>query len=430
MNKAVLSNRIYMTADQDLTTAIDKELTYRIPARNPEDPPIIIKQMSRVKKGLITIPIGRRDLVPEDYEIVDKRTYYPVDLPKFNATLDPDQQEVYEQVEDNIILNAKVGWGKTFTALALAHKLGQKTLVVCHTTTLMKQWEQEIKKVFGIAPGIAGGGVFNLASPIVVGSVRTLYNRIPEISDQFGTLLLDEMHHVSSKTFSAIVDKSTARYKIGLSGTIKRKDGKHVVFKDYFSDDVIQPENKRGLTPDVHLIQTNFKVPGGPGVPWANRMTELAHDPEYQELICVLAETYRKMGHKVLILSDRVHLLNVCSQLLPETSIAVTGAIKSFEERDKLFESLKKDKDQLFGTMSIFSEGYSEKLLSCLILATPTNNEPLLEQLCGRVNREAPGKLKPIIVDVALKGGTARNQLNTRVGYYMSEGWKIKNFST
>lgn len=430
MNKAVLSNRIYMNASDELIEVIDKTLTYKIPARNPEDPPVIIKQMSKIRAGLITIPIGRTDLIPDNYEVVEKRTTYPVDLPEFKATLDPAQREVYDQVDDNIILNAKVGWGKTFTALAIACKLGQKTLVVCHTTSLMRQWVEEVEKVLGITPGIAGTGKFNLASPIVIGSVRTLYNRIPEISEQFGTLILDEVHHVSAKTFSAIVDKSTARYKIGLSGTVKRKDGKHVVFKDYFSDNMIQPENTRGLTPEVHLIKTDTQIPGGPGVPWANRMTELAHDPEYQQLICSLAEAYRLKGHKVLILSDRVHLVNVCSQMLPDTSVAVTGAIKDYDERQALQKALQTDKDQLFGILSMFSEGFSEKVLSCLILATPTNNEPLLEQICGRVNRESPGKPKPIIVDVVLKGGTARNQLNTRVGYYMSEGWKIKSFTT
>ena len=38
----------------------------------------------------------------------------------------------------------------------------------------------------------------------------------------------------SSPTFSKVIDSNYARYKIGLSGTIERKDGKHVVFRDYF----------------------------------------------------------------------------------------------------------------------------------------------------------------------------------------------------
>ena len=38
-------------------------------------------------------------------------------------------------------------------------------------------------------------------------------------------------------------------------------------------------------------------------------------------------------------------------------------------------------KDVLFGTQSIFSEGISIDNLSCLILGTPINNEPLLNSV-------------------------------------------------
>ena len=32
-----------------------------------------------------------------------------------------------------------------------------------------------------------------------------------------------------------------ARYKIGLTGTLTRKDGRHVVFRDYFGSNVLKP---------------------------------------------------------------------------------------------------------------------------------------------------------------------------------------------
>ena len=43
--------------------------------------------------------------------------------------------------------------GKDIYGLAIAQKLGQKTLVVTHTTNLRNQWEKEVKKCFGIQPG-------------------------------------------------------------------------------------------------------------------------------------------------------------------------------------------------------------------------------------------------------------------------------------
>ena len=80
----------------------------------------------------------------------------------------------------------------------------------------------------------------------------------------------------------------------------------------------------------------------------------------------------------------------------------------------------------LFGTQAIFSEGISLDDLSCLILGTPVNIVPLLSQLIGRVIRQKENKKDPVILDVHLKGNTARRQASNRMGYYMKQGYKIQ----
>ena len=79
----------------------------------------------------------------------------------------------------------------------------------------------------------------------------------------------------------------------------------------------------------------------------------------------------------------------------------------------------------LYGTQSIFSEGISLDILSCLILGTPVNNEPLLTQLIGRIIRNYEGKKQPTVVDIHLIGNTARRQANARLGHYIKEGYKV-----
>ena len=71
--------------------------------------------------------MGREDLIPSDYEIVDKRVVKnEIEHPEFAYKLRPSQQMAYDEVYDNSIINAWVSWGKTITALAIAAKLGQK----------------------------------------------------------------------------------------------------------------------------------------------------------------------------------------------------------------------------------------------------------------------------------------------------------------
>jgi len=421
--KAVLSNRIYIECTNEYQEYLDKELTYSIPPRRPTDPPIIIKNMGVVRAGLVTLPIGRTDLIPDDYEIVDKRVDSPIEPLDFKFTLRDSQQSVYDEVEGSCIINAWVSWGKTFTALAIANKLQQKTLIVTHTLALRAQWEKEVQKVFGVTAGVIGSGKFEIDSPFVVGNVQTLYRNIDKITQEFGTIILDEMHHVSSPTFTRIIDASRAKNKIGLTGTLQRKDGRHVVFRDYFSSTVFKPPKENYLTPSVDIINSGIRFMDG-NVDWATRVNSLAFDWEYQNMIGILAASYAAKGHKVLVVADRVDFLKSCARLVGDNAICVTGDIPH-QQRAEMVKEIFTDKDVLFGTQSIFSEGISLDCLSCLILGTPINNEPLLTQLIGRVIRMYDGKQQPKVVDINLHGRTARKQASARRGYYIRQGYEV-----
>ena len=424
--KAVISNRIYLTVTEEYKDFLSKELTYTIPSYNPTDPPLVIKNMARIKTGLVSIPVGRTDLIPQDYEIVDKREVIKADFPEFKFDLRDSQKAVYDELNDNAIINAWVSWGKTFTGLAIAGKLGLKTLVVTHTVPLRNQWAKEVEKVYGFKPSIIGSGSFNTSGPVVIGNTQTLYRNISEIRRIFGTVILDEMHHVSSPTFSKIIDTNYARYKIGLSGTIERKDGKHVVFRDYFGHNVFKPPKENFMAPSVHILHSEVRFMDGAKIPWANRVTALGNNEEYRHTVALTAAAYAAKGHKVLVVSDRVHFLKACAELAGEDAICVTGEV-SHEDREKYMSEIRNDKKKiLFGTQAIFSEGISLNNLSCLILGTPINNEPLLTQLIGRVIRKEENKRDPVIVDIHLKGNTARKQASNRMGHYMKQGYAIK----
>ena len=422
--KAVFSNRIYLSVDVETRSKIEKELTYTIAPRMPQDPPIVFKTVRWINDKLISIPVGRDDLIPDGYEIIDKRVTSPVELPDFKFTLRPSQQKVHDEIQGNAIVNAWVSWGKTITGLAIAKKLGQKTLVVTHTTTLRNQWEKDVEKCFGIKAGRIGSGSFDTKSPIVIGNIQSLYRKMDDIKQVFGTVILDEMHHVSSPTFTRIVDEMPALNKIGLSGTLERKDGRHVVFRDYFGSDVHIPPKENYMTPRIDVIKSDIRFLDGAYTPWAERINHLAYNEEYVHSVSMIAAKYAAEGHKVLVVSDRVAFLKACANLCGDKAVSITGDME-LTEREEVMNEIKEKKNILFGTQSIFSEGISLNDLSCLVLGTPINNEPLLTQLIGRVIREKEGKRQPVIVDIHLKGKTAARQANARLGYYIKQDYEV-----
>jgi superfamily II DNA or RNA helicase len=368
MAKAVISNRIMLNVEASEISRFDDTLTYEIPSYREDRPPQIIKNMKRVKSGLISIPVGRTDLIPKGYEIVDKRVDLPVTFPEFRFELRPSQQEVYDKIEGNAVINASVSWGKTFTALAIAGKLQQKTLIVTHTIALRTQWEND-----------------------VVGNVQTLYKVKDEIATKFGTLIVDECHHIPANTFNKLVDASYARYKIGLSGTVERKDGRHVLLPDYFGYTKFVPPAENYMKPRVDIIQSSIRFMDG-RTPWALRVNDLVANEEYGKLVAMLAAIYKSKGHKVLLVSDRVNFLKRLKLTIGKHAVIITGE-NTLEEREERLTKVKAGKvDILLGTQAIFAEGISVNPLSCLILATPVNNTPLLTQLIGRVVRERVGR--------------------------------------
>jgi superfamily II DNA or RNA helicase len=425
--KAVVSNRIYLKGSDSLIENIKKTLTHKIehfvPGKKVKSIELI-RNYKLLPQGVISIPRGRTDLIPEDYEIVDKRVRVSVPFPTPLYNLREGQQIVYDSVNSDCFINALVGWGKTSTALHIARKLGQKTLVVTHTTMLRDQWVKEVEKLYGIECGIIGAGVFDIDHAIVIGNVQTVTKHALALSKEFGTLIIDECHHVAATTFSEIVDASHAKYRIGLSGTMIRKDGKHILFKDFFGDVVFKPPQSNTLNPRVKIIKTGIRL--NADEPWAKRINTLLYDPDYQQYVATIAATQINRGHKVLVIADRVEFLQNVKNWLGESCLLVTGQT-DLETREAIKSKIESgEASSIAGSRQIFSEGISVNPLSCVILASPISNESLLEQIIGRIMREWPGKLHPLVIDLNFSGPTDRKQNELRWKFYLEKGWEVE----
>lgn len=428
MTKAIISNRIYFKSpSSEYSKKIIKELTYKIEGKVKNRAGLknveIIKNYKVLPGGVLSIPRGREDLIPEGYIIEHKEVTNVVPFPEIKFPLREAQVPVYESTNESCIINALVGWGKTATALHIAKKLEQKTLVVTHTTALRDQWVQEVKHFYGEFPGIIGSGKFDIEDHfIVIGNVQSVVLHIDRIAKEFGTVILDECHHVPATTFSSIIDSLYAKYRIGLSGTLSRTDGKHILFKDYFGPIVHKPPQSDTLFPTIKLVNSGIWLP--PGKTWVEKVNTLLYDEEYQKFIANIARAHIDIGHSVLVVADRVEFLNNVKELIGEDCILITGET-SFEERTKYLRQIeRKEKMCIAGSRQIFSEGISVNILSCVILAVPTNNPIILEQIIGRVMRKHPNKLDPVVIDIQMASPAERKKNTDRLLFYAEKGFE------
>lgn len=398
----------------------------------------------RVGEDMYWIPVTRVQSVLSKYfrlQIVDRRVEIPVEIPAPKFTLRPDQDEIAQEYlsgnDDCAIINGKPGFGKTILALYLAYKLKQKTLIITTNLNIRSQWEREIRRHFGFTAGVIGSGKFITDPPIVVANIQTLVKHSEKLRRVFGLVIVDEMHHCVASTFSSFLEFSAARYKIGLSGTLKRRDGLNVMFKDFFGYKVFKPTVNNTVPPKIMIrnLSDRIKIQSQNSMtPWGDRANSVYNNEEYQNHLISSTYVMYRAGHKVLLVSDRVWLQELAYESLKEVGADVRMITGTTEEdiRIRNLEYIRDSKTPciLIGTQSIFSEGVSCDPLSCLVLgALIGDNEALIEQLIGRIQRIYPNKPQPVVIDTVLGSNTGLQQAGHRRTVYWENDWESKEYN-
>ncbi|CAA9563536.1 MAG: DNA helicase (Rad25 homolog) [uncultured Thermomicrobiales bacterium] len=120
------------------------------------------------------------------------------------------------------------GAGKTVVALMAIERLAVRTLVIVPTIELLGQWRAGIAERLGLHEdevGIVGGGK-RLVRDITVITFDSAAMPSRQLRG-FGLLIVDEAHHLPATHYRQIVHKVGAPYRLGLSATPERQDGRH-----------------------------------------------------------------------------------------------------------------------------------------------------------------------------------------------------------
>ena len=137
------------------------------------------------------------------------------------------------------------GSGKTFLAVQAIADAGVSTLVVVPTIDLMNQWHATLTNAFGDqlpdGVGVLGGGSHDVSN-LTVTTYDSAYRYINEYGDQFGLLVVDEVHHLPAPTYQQIPEMTIAPYRLGLTATYERADGEHDVLEDLLGEVVYREE--------------------------------------------------------------------------------------------------------------------------------------------------------------------------------------------
>ena len=156
------------------------------------------------------------------------------------------------------LLELPCAWGKTSGSLYILSQLKKKAIVIIHKEFLMNQWIERIQQFLPEARiGKIQGQTIDIEDKdIVLCMLQSLVGKEypADLFESFGLTIIDEVHHISSQTFSNALFKVVTKYMLGLSATMERKDGTTKVFKLFLGDVIHKAENKTQTEVEVRSV--------------------------------------------------------------------------------------------------------------------------------------------------------------------------------
>lgn len=154
----------------------------------------------------------------------------PLDLQN-NLTLTPydHQQEAldaWKQQRRGVVVLPTAA-GKTYLAHMVIAATPRRTLITVPTLDLMHQWYADLEAAFpGVEVGLLGGGSRD-RTPILVATYDSAAIYAEDLGSQYALLICDECHHLPSDFHRCIAEYSISPYRLGLTATPERTDGRH-----------------------------------------------------------------------------------------------------------------------------------------------------------------------------------------------------------
>jgi len=355
--------------------------------------------------------------------VVDNRECgYPIDCFLRDTTLEKQQTDIIDILikHEGGLIEAPPGAGKTIAMLGLITQLKVSTLILMHEHRLRTQWESEIQKRVG-GNYVLGrlDGDKKEDGDIVTAIINSAYTKMqedPSYFDKFGMVIVDEAHHVPANSYLTVLNHLPMKYRVGVTGTVERKDEKHFLLFDIFGEKLksIKPSSikNRITTFTFEIVNTNIPMELDITRRWTGKQREdvldytkflgkLVEHRERNLLILNKAKELIELGYVPLILSSRIKHLKYLHEYL--TSLEYNSILLIGENRKKVdwAEIQKDDTIQcICANDKIASEGLDYPRLSALILTCPTSNMPKLIQKIGRIRRVSENKKTPLVVDI------------------------------
>ena len=390
------------------------------------------------------------------YSITDETNHGTAISVSFNGKERDEQMDAINALlpHTNGVLHATTAFGKTVTAASIIAQKKVNTLILVHTKALLDQWQQRLLEFLDTqyeepeTPKKRGRKRAFLPIGCLDSTKNTLHGIIdialmqscldngeakPFVRD-YGMVIVDECHHVSSVTFENVLKSVNAQYVYGLTATPIRKDGHQpIIFMQCgpirFSADAKSQIAKQSF--QRHLIPrfTSFRSLTEPKT-FNTIKQEIAIDEVRNKLIVEDVRKALDCGRTPILMTDLTSHVSVLATMLEphcKNVICLTGVGSAKEKKESLLRLQQVPKDEplvIVATGKYVGEGFDYPRLDTLFLVSPISWKGRLQQYAGRLHRECEGKKDVRVYDyIDIHEPMCDSMYNKRLSGYASIGY-------
>lgn len=377
----------------------------------------------QVKNGHVGVPTGDRkalkQLLIKPVTIVDKRA---APKQRFGVKLKSKLRDYQvEPVKVSVqrgygILEAPPRSGKTLMAIAIAIALGVRTLIIGAQKDWLNQFYTEFKAHtnFEDIAKFTGKPIVKVVNEpsqmkdcdFVMATYQSFISaggkeKLAEIINSFGLIVVDEAHGIPAACYAQVIAAFNARYKLGLTATPERKDGKEsILYK------ILGPVTSRAsvetLKPKVIMHMTpastkyNYKV-------WSYAMRFLfTHKKRNLMIVKQAVEDIKAGRHLVIPVGTVKHarlLTHNINKFYGKTvAVQFTSGNMNSKRRDEILQGARTGKIKcIVGTRQLVQVGLNVPIWDTLYVQAPISNVPKFTQETSRIRTSLPGKPQPLI---------------------------------
>ena len=318
-------------------------------------------------------------------------------------------------------------------------------LILVHRRQLMDQWIERLTAFSSLprdAIGVIGGGRRKPKGQVDVALIQSLVRKgeVNDIVGNYGHLVVDECHHLSAVSFELVARRSKARYILGLSATVTRKDGHHPIIVMQCGPirhrvDARSEASKRPFDHVVRIRDTSFQLQATldtPSPSIQDVFKEMVADEARNDLIFDDVLWALEAGRSPVVITERTAHLEIIAKRLERFArhvIVLRGGQSEKQRRDiaaRLAAIPQGEERVIVATGRYLGEGFDDSRLDTLFLTMPIAWKGTLAQYAGRLHRLNDAKREVIIYDyVDMRVPVlARMAAKRRIGY-QSIGYKI-----